>query len=437
MHHNKQYNKKVIDLSLNKVAILKEKMLQWAQPFSIFSFLDNRSYATQYGQYECLLAVGRELAHQECTKECLHQTILDALKGKQWLFGHIGYDFKNELENKLKTPITEKDSFGQFGLFIPETLLLISKEATTCTLLTYHDPKTIWEEIDNIEVSLSATLPSVSFTPLYDKASYLDKIGAIKQHISQGDCYELNFCLKACAQVHNLPTKAVYERLVSLSPAPFSAMYKLHQSYLMCASPERYFQKQGTKLIAQPIKGTASRGVDLAQDEAQKVALRQSIKEQAENVMIVDLMRNDMAKVCQIGSINVTELFGIYSFPQVHQMISTIQGALKEEANCYDIILHTFPMGSMTGAPKFKVMELIKQYEVADRGLFSGSVGYIDPDGNADFNVIIRSLFYDAQKSVLYYYTGGAITADSEPELEYEEVRLKAWALERIFDRTI
>jgi len=434
MHHNKLYNKEIIALSPDKVAILKEKMLQWAQPFSIFSFLDNRSYASSFGQYECLLAVGKDLAHQEATKESLQQAILDAFKRRHWLFGHIGYDFKNELENKLKTPITEKDSFGTFGLFIPETLILISKDLSICTIHTYYDPTAIWEEICTIELPSYVALPTVSFTPLYDKSCYLDKISAIKQHIAQGDCYELNFCVKAQAKAPNLPTKAVYERLASISPAPFSAMYKLHQSYMMCASPERYFQKQGQILTAQPIKGTSSRGGTEEQDEAQKVALRQSIKEQAENVMIVDLMRNDMSKVCQVGSIEVTELFGIYTFPQVHQMISTIQGTLKEEASCYDVIQHTFPMGSMTGAPKFKVMELIKQYEVADRGLYSGTIGYIDPEGNADFNVIIRSLFYDAQKEDLYYYTGGAITTDSDPEMEYEEVRLKAWALERIFD---
>lgn len=434
MHHNKLYNKKIIALSPDRVPILKEKMLQWAQPFSIFSFLDNRSYASSFGQYECVLAVGKELVHKNTTKEGLEEAILDALKRKQWLFGHIGYDFKNELENKLKTPITEKDSFGTFGLFIPETIILVSKVLSTCTVLSYFDPFAIWEEMSNIKVQTNVTLPAVTFTPLYDKACYVDKILAIKQHIAQGDCYELNFCVKAKAQVSNLPTKMVYQGLASLSPAPFSAMYKLHHSYMMCASPERYFQKQGQILTAQPIKGTSSRGGTQEQDEAQKAALRQSIKEQAENVMIVDLMRNDMSKVCEVGSIKVTELFGIYTFPQVHQMISTIQGTLKREATCYDIIQHTFPMGSMTGAPKFKVMELIKQYEVADRGLFSGTIGYIDPEGNADFNVIIRSLFYDAQKEELYYYTGGAITTDSDPEMEYEEVRLKAWALERIFD---
>jgi para-aminobenzoate synthetase component 1 len=202
----------------------------------------------------------------------------------------------------------------------------------------------------------------------------------------------------------------------------------------MCTSPERYLSKKGNRLIAQPIKGTSRRDTDLATDLQRKEQLRNNIKERAENVMIVDLLRNDLARCCETGSVHVDELFGIYSFPQVHQMISTISGTLQQAKHFTDAIRYSFPMGSMTGAPKYKVMQLIEHYERSRRELFSGTVGYITPDGDFDFNVIIRSLFYNAATKYLSYQTGGAITYDSDPEQEWEEMRLKAWAMERIFE---
>jgi para-aminobenzoate synthetase component 1 len=149
--------------------------------------------------------------------------------------------------------------------------------------------------------------------------------------------------------------------------------------------------------------------------------------------MIVDLVRNDLARCCELGSVTVDELFGIYSFPQVHQMISTVSGRLRDDMSFADALKYSFPMGSMTGAPKVKVMELIETYEAARRELFSGTLGYITPGGDFDFNVVIRSLFYNENSKRLSYQTGGAITYDSTAEQEWEEMRLKAWALERIF----
>lgn len=201
----------------------------------------------------------------------------------------------------------------------------------------------------------------------------------------------------------------------------------------MCASPERYLFKDGVKVLSQPIKGTARRDADVTIDSQIKQELRNSIKDQAENVMIVDLVRNDLARSCETGSVHVDELFGIYSFPQVHQMISTVSGELKPGVPFTNAIHYSFPMGSMTGAPKIKVMELIELYEQQRRELFSGTVGYINPEGDFDFNVVIRSLFYNAATQYLSYQTGGAITYDSDPMKEWEEMRLKAWALERIF----
>jgi para-aminobenzoate synthetase component 1 len=226
---------------------------------------------------------------------------------------------------------------------------------------------------------------------------------------------------------------AVFNSLNAVSPAPFAAYYRHGHCAMMCASPERYIRKGGDVVTSQPIKGTARRDSDTHQDEQIKKELFTNIKERAENIMIVDLVRNDLARSCERGSVKVDELFGIYTFPQVHQMISTVSGKLKKEMLLTDTIRYSFPMGSMTGAPKIKVMELIEEYEQSRRELFSGTVGYITPEGDFDFNVIIRSLFYNDVTGYLSYTTGGAITYDSVPELEWEEMRLKARALERIF----
>ena len=197
----------------------------------------------------------------------------------------------------------------------------------------------------------------------------------------------------------------------------------------MSASPERYLCKRGDVLISQPIKGTAKRNADPEIDHHIKAMLKTDVKEQAENVMIVDLVRNDLTKVAAKGSVKVDELFGIYGFPQVYQMISTVSCKLNPDIHFIDAIKHTFPMGSMTGAPKIRAMELIEQYEFNKRGVYSGALGYITPDADFDFNVIIRSILYDASAEYLSFQVGGAITYAADAEREYEECLLKASAI--------
>jgi para-aminobenzoate synthetase component 1 len=228
----------------------------------------------------------------------------------------------------------------------------------------------------------------------------------------------------------------VYHRLTSVSPNPFSVFYRVNDSYLLCASPERYLMKKGSRIFSQPIKGTIKREKgDLLSDEKLKRELRESIKEQAENVMVVDLVRNDLTKVCREDSVHVDELFGIYSFPQVHQMISTISGDLKEGMGFTEVIEASFPMGSMTGAPKKRVMQLIDQYEATPRGIFSGAVGYIDPDGDFDLNVVIRSIMYNARERYLCYKLGSGITFYSDAVKEWEECLLKGEAIRGVLKK--
>jgi para-aminobenzoate synthetase component I len=265
------------------------------------------------------------------------------------------------------------------------------------------------------------------------KDEYLAALKEIRKHILRGDCYEINFCQEFFSEDVNIEPHQVFQELMKVSPNPFSAFYRLNDSYLLCASPERFLLKKGSKLVSQPIKGTIRRDLaDKKADELLARQLRESQKEQSENVMVVDLVRNDLSRICKDGTVKVDELFGIYSFPQVHQMISTISGEMKEGKDFYDILEACFPMGSMTGAPKTRVMDLVQQYEEQARGIFSGCVGFIAPGGDFDLNLVIRSIMYNSRSNYLSYQVGSGITFYSDPALEWEECLLKAEAIKKV-----
>jgi para-aminobenzoate synthetase component I len=420
------------DIAAGRYDILKHEMLNWAQQFSIFLFLDSNSYTDAYSRYECMLAIG---AHEHVAFTSLADVQQWHDAHKDWLFGHIAYDYKNELETKLSSRHEEKLAFAPLYFFCPEIVCTVNTDKTKLTIESVGiTPLEVYKSmLFAMPDEEPALLPKLSFTQRIDKAKYLQTIDALRSHIKEGDCYEINFCNEGYCTGADVAPLQVYYALNKLSPAPFAAFYRNDESYLMCASPERYLRKAGSAITSQPIKGTAKRGADALEDEAQKQALQNSVKDRAENVMIADLVRNDIARSCETGSVCADELFGIYTFPQVHQMISTISGTLRSDASFTDAIRYSFPMGSMTGAPKIKVIQLIDSYEQTRRELFAGTVGYITPAADFDFNVIIRSLFYNADAQYLSYQTGGAITYDSTPEQEWEEMRLKAWALERIF----
>lgn len=418
----------------SELRAVKDKMLSWASRFSISLFLDSNGYADKYGRYECLLGAG-----------AVHHVLDDDAKAfeaiqqahderKDWLFGHLCYDLKNVLEPHLASRHQARHHWPVMEFFAPEVVCLIVRDSSVLRVETLHgDATAIGAEILNETLAEPKALPNISFTSRFSKEEYLQRITALKEHIRNGDCYEVNFCNEAFAERVSVNPRDVFKTLNEVSPAPFAAFYQNGVKYMMCASPERFITKQGNVVRSQPIKGTARRSAYTSEDEKLKQELRNSEKERAENVMIVDLVRNDLSHSCEVGSIEVEELFGIYSFPRVHQMISTVRGKLRDDVRFTNAIRYAFPMGSMTGAPKHKVMQLIDQYEAARRELFSGSVGYISPDGDFDFNVIIRSLFYNAEQQYLSYQTGGAITWGSEPESEWAEIRLKAAAMERIF----
>lgn len=411
-------------------------MLQWANHCSIFLLLDSNGLADQYSRYELLMAAAPARCFSADNGDSLES--VQAWQGVQrdWLFGHVAYDFKSHIDPKLISRSEPFISFPIWNFISPGVVVAVEKNADFVKIacLPGYEPDQIFSAICAYSFH-EGSLPQVSFNPRLGISVYLERLQAIRRHLIIGDCYELNFCNEAFATDVSLNPLDAYAGLQRCSPNPFSFCYKYLERYALGASPERFVQTTGRQIVAQPIKGTIRRGLSPKEDQQLMNALKQSEKDRAENVMIVDLMRNDLAKVCAVGSVTVNELFGIYSFPQVHQMISTISGTLNAGVGLAEIVRHMFPMGSMTGAPKRRVMELIDQYEAAPRNLFSGTVGYIDPIGNMDFNVVIRTLFFDRSARTLSYQTGGAITVDSDPEAEWEESRLKASALEQIFDQ--
>lgn len=431
--------------SLSNFEQVKEKVLNWVNRFNTFCFLDNHHY--QIGPYsvECLLAAGvkRQLkAEAGNALEQLKEFIDSRSDGPprnigascltgSWLFGHLTYDLKNEIE-KLSSSNPDAIGFPGLYFFEPEIMIRFNEKEM---IIEATNPEKIFEEINAVVLQGSPATKQVRIQNRVSKKEYIQVIEKLKEHILRGDCYEINFCQEFFAEHAVIDPVAVYKRLSTLSPNPFSALYKIKDHWLICASPERFVKKQGNKILSQPIKGTSKRITgDEAKDELSKDELLHSAKDRSENVMVVDLVRNDLAKVCKEGTVKVDELYGIYSFPQVHQMISTVSGELKNGVSFYDIIKATFPMGSMTGAPKKRVMELIEQYEKTKRGIFSGAVGYISPGGDFDFNVVIRSILFNAATKYLSFLAGSGITFYSDPEKEWEECLLKAEAMKKVLE---
>ena len=411
----------------------KEKVLNWVQQFNTFCFLDNHQYEVEPHSLECLLAAGVKRQLKIDSGLALKELQQFISEKSSWLFGHLGYDLKNEIE-KLSSVNTGNTGFSDLFFFEPEILIRLT---ATSINIEATNPEKIFSEIETYADSSlhSVSKSKISIRNKISRNDYIRIINRLKAHILRGDCYEINFCQEFFAENASIDPVEVYKKLSHLSPNPFSALYRVDNSWLLCASPERYLKKSGNQILSQPIKGTSKRILnDKVTDDKVKKELKNSAKDRAENVMVVDLVRNDLARVCEQGTVKVDELFGIYSFPQVHQMISTISGELMTGISFTDIIRATFPMGSMTGAPKIKVMELIEEYEQTKRGIFSGAVGYVSPDGDFDFNVVIRSILYNAESNYLSFPAGSGITFKSEPEKEWEECLIKVEAMKKILE---
>lgn len=404
-------------------------MLNWLRRFGIFAYLDNNAYLNLLNRYELLVGTSAQNRY--------HSTMeIAADFGKKWLFGHLNYDVKNQLFQGLKSEHpaffdNEAIHFFEAGIvaYIPfgtNTLHIQSQEL---------EPEIIFQEIIDCDAFIKTEQKFLvpKFEKIVDWPQYKLALEAVQEHIRKGDCYELNLCVGAVAQDTTIDIFDTFHKLNIINPAPFTTLYKNEHWHALSSSPERFLAKYGIQLLAQPMKGTIKRAKDPIEDEQLKIQLQNDPKERAENVMITDLMRNDLAQSCKVGTIAVPELFSVYSFPTLHTMISSVTGQLREDVNGFDTLLKAFPMGSMTGAPKKIVMEIIETLEQSKRELYAGCMGYCNPDGDFDFNVVIRTLLYNAATQTLSYHTGGAITIDSIAEKEWQEVQLKALALEKVF----
>jgi para-aminobenzoate synthetase component 1 len=421
--------------AINDFEQVKEKVLNWVHRFNTFCFLDNHQYQLAPHSLECLLAAGvkRELKVAAGDALVQLQEFIDEGTKRDgpapWLFGHLGYDLKNEIE-ALSSGHPDPVRFPDLYFFEPEIVIRLTPQEL---IIEAADPGSVFTAIQHTAVAAAGLLNAVTVQSRFSEQEYLAVIRKLKEHILRGDCYEINFCQEFYSEKAIIDPVDTYKKLSTVSPNPFSALYRLHDQWLLCASPERFIRREGGRILSQPIKGTSKRYTgNPAMDERSKEELWNSPKDRSENVMVVDLVRNDLAKVCEEGTVKVDELYGIYSFPQVHQMISTISGELKKDISFTAIIQASFPMGSMTGAPKKRVMELIEAYEKTKRGIFSGAVGYIAPNGDFDLNVVIRSIFYNDQTKYLSYLVGSGITFYSDPEKEWEECLLKAEAIRKV-----
>ena len=417
-------------LELDDMDSFKRKLLQLSKNFSPVCFLESNNYPnypyTTFGNLIALDAV--EVFNSE----------LDALNGLQnfidaqqdWLFGYISYDLKNEIEPELTSQNADGIQAPLVHFFVPRYLLKIEKDKVEIGVKNQkavEDFKKLL--LSTVDGRQSTVLPASNLSKRISKEEYLLSVEKLKQHILRGDIYEINFCQEWYAENTIIDPVQVFEKLNAISKAPFTSYFKSGDWHLLCASPERFLKKQKNKLISQPIKGTRRRGADSQADQYLRTELLQEEKERSENVMIVDLVRNDLSRIAEKHSVQVEELFGIYTFEQVHQMISTITATIPDSVSFTDILRAVFPMGSMTGAPKVSAMQLIEKYEKTKRGIFSGTVGYITPKGNFDFNVVIRSILYNASNQYVSVQTGSAVTYDCDAEQEYEECLLKAQAM--------
>jgi para-aminobenzoate synthetase component 1 len=411
----------------------KQQVLTWAQQFREVVFMDSNDYPQEYSSYDCILAVDAFTS----IKTDYHNAFEDLKQYQQitkdWLFGYLSYDLKNDIEVLYSNNFDGLD-FPDLFFFQPKKIFLLKGNQLEIQYLNMCDDEVEadFEEIIESRFHAFATLEIVEVKQRISKEKYLEKVSKILEHIHRGDIYEANFCMEFFAENATINPLEKFLKLNEISKSPLAVYFKNNKQFLLSASPERYLKKEGELIISQPIKGTAKRFQDPIEDEKSKNQLASDPKERAENIMVSDLVRNDLSRTAQKGSVKVEELCGIYSFEQVHQMISTITSKLDSQYAVVDLIKTTFPMGSMTGTPKVSVLKIIEELEETKRGLYSGAVGYFTPNSDFDFNVVIRSILYNQEKKYVSFSVGSAITSQSVPESEYEECLLKAKAMREV-----
>ena len=363
----------------------------------------------------------------------------DAASLKDWFLGYFSYDLKNEFEPLLSSKNPNMSGFQGFGFFRPRFMVRRIEDnwhfGYETDYNTLQEAQNFLDEIRAQAVHENYDLPPLTFQSNVSRDEYLQTVEKLKKHIRKGDVYEINYCIDFFCENVALDPARVFSELMKVAPMPFSALLRHDDSFLMSASPERYLRKRGARVISQPMKGTAKRNAVRQEDIQIMKNLAGSDKERAENIMIADLVRNDLSRVAARGTVHVDDLCSVFPFPGVFQMISTISAQLHADAHWLDAIKNSFPMGSMTGAPKISAMALIERYEKSARGVYSGAVGYITPELDFDFSVVIRSFLYNQASHYLGYSVGSAITDVCNASQEYDECLLKAENLRNVFNK--
>lgn len=420
----------IISKQITNPHLFKKQLLTWSQEFREVVYLDSNNHNNAYSQYDCVLAVDAFTSLKTDYFNAFEDLKQYQQTTQDWLFGFLSYELKNDVE-VLYSANHDGLEFPDLYFFQPKKLFLLKGNELEICYLTMCDDEveSDFSDIQLTTYNLEPATQPISTQQRIAKEEYLDRVKKMLEYIHLGDIYEANFCMEFYAENATINPLEKFVKLNEISEAPFSVYYKNNFHYLLCASPERYIKKAGEKIISQPIKGTSSRFTNLIADEESKTKLETDPKERSENIMITDLVRNDLSRTAQKGSVHVDELCGVYSFLQVHQMISTITSVLDTQYTGVEVLRTAFPMGSMTGAPKISAMKIIENLEETKRGLYSGAVGYFTPEGDFDFNVVIRSILYNQEKKYVSFSVGSAITSLSEPEKEYEECMLKAHAM--------
>ncbi|PWI29751.1 aminodeoxychorismate synthase component I [Flavobacteriaceae bacterium LYZ1037] len=402
--------------------------------------MDSNELIESYSSFDAVLAVDAMTSIQTDYQEAFiklkeYQTIT-----KDWIFGYLSYDLKNAVED-LTSENFDNLEFPELYFFQPKKMFLFKGDTVEMHYLNMVSEefeedvlKITKNEIYQLRSNQKISDNGIDIIPRIPKDEYLDKVSAILEHIHRGDIYEANFCQEFYAKNASLQPLETYQKLNIISKPPFATFVKVGDKYVLSASPERYLKKAGNKIVSQPIKGTAKRSQDKDEDNRLKEQLALDEKERSENIMIVDLVRNDLSKTAIKRSVKVEELCQVYTFPQVHQMISTVTSEIAVTEHPVHVLESTFPMGSMTGAPKISAMKIIEELEETKRGVYSGAVGYFTPNSDFDFNVVIRSILYNETKKYISFSVGSAITAKSNSQKEYEECLIKAKAMREVLE---
>jgi para-aminobenzoate synthetase component I len=432
------------NIVLKHSELFVENLLSWSQQFDDVVWLDSNNYNQEYTNYDAILAVDAFTSLQSDYENAFEKLKEYQSVTSDWIFGYLTYDLKNDVE-ELQSNNFDGLYFPDLYFFQPKRLFLFKENKVEIQYLNCvaNEMEEDLKVIRHCELCQSEPvedkqrgnlLKDIKIKLRIHKDDYFKKIDTILQHIHRGDIYEANFCQEFYAENTSINPLETYKRLNTISNPPFATFLKCNDKYLLSASPERYLKKRGNTIVSQPIKGTAKRSKDKGEDKMLKKDLENDQKERSENIMIVDLVRHDLSKIAIKGTVTVKELCKVYSFEQVHQMVSTVISKVENSVHPVDVIKSTFPMGSMTGAPKISAMKIIEELEDSKRGLYSGAVGYFTPNGDFDFNVVIRSILYNKTNKYVSYSVGGAITAKSDPLKEYEECLIKAKAMRTVLE---